>query len=113
MEQHLSYDTRKAAVVGNEISKDYSGTLQVCVLAKNSEGLIGRWFDSQCYDLPADFDDIKQRYTENYHLAYTMLSSKSRKSRNNYQKSTTSLGCAIKFDILLLFLGVLPFIFLI
>lgn len=93
VEHHLAYDTRKIEIKGDDISGDYQGHLQLCVLAKNSEGTIGSWFDSQCFDLPSDFESIKRKYSAGYYSVYTILSSK--KNRLNASKSRTSKGCDI------------------
>lgn len=106
VEHHLAYDTRKIEIKGEEISSEYQGYLQLCVLAKNSEGTIGSWFDSQCFDLPSDFESIKRKYSAGYHSAYTILSSK--KNRLNASKSRTSKACVTGgMNVRLLIVGVL------
>lgn len=106
VEHHLAYDTRKIEIKGDEISSEYQGQLQLCVLAKNSEGTIGSWFDSQCFDLPSDFENIKRQYSAGYHSVYTILSSK--KNRLNASKSRTSKGCVTGAEnVRLVFVGVL------
>lgn len=106
VEHHLAYDTRKIEFKGDEISSDYQGQLQLCVLAKNSEGTIGSWFDSQCFDLPSDFEGIKRKYSAGYYSVYTILSSK--KNRLNLSKSRTSKGCVTSgLNVHLLIIGML------
>lgn len=79
LERHLSYDTRRVQLAGDEVVGNSTGTpgaLQLCVQAKNSDGSIGSWFDAQCFALPTDFAAVRRRYTGHYNGVYTMLSSK-------------------------------------
>lgn len=98
-EHHLAYDTRSIDIKGDDISADYENGLQICVLAKNSDGTIGSWFDSQCYNLPTDFESIKRKYAPGYHAVYEILSSK--KNRRNKlaaggRGGASSNGCALR-----------------
>lgn len=94
VEHHLAYDTRVVDIRGDAISSDYQNGLQVCVLAKNSDGTIGSWFDSQCFDLPSDFESVKRKYSQGYHAVYEILSSK--KSRKSVGRGgASSKGCVV------------------
>lgn len=99
LERHLSYDTRRVQLAGDEVVGNSSGTaaLQLCVQAKSSDGSIGSWFDAQCYALPTDFAAVRSRYSGHYNGVYTMLSSKpprgaaaKRGSRNSGSQSSNA-----------------------
>lgn len=61
-ERRLSYVDRTVQIPGEEISDNYDGQLELCVLAKRSDGDIRTWFESQCIYLPDHFESIKQAY---------------------------------------------------
>lgn len=61
-ERRLSYDDRVVQISGSDISDDYVGQLELCVLAKKSNGDLRTWFDTQCIYLPDNFDTIKRQY---------------------------------------------------
>lgn len=74
VERHLSYEERLVQIPGSEISDDYNGQLELCVLGKKSDGTIGSWFDSQCIYLPENFENIKRTYNANKNQPYIIHS---------------------------------------
>lgn len=74
-DQHLSYTTRRAEIEGIHIQSAIlkSDFVQACVLAKNSVGVIGRWFESQCIRIPEDFHSVISKYDEDYNAVYTIM----------------------------------------
>lgn len=62
-ENRLAYDNRVFQINGNDITSDYDGQLELCILAKKSNGELRPWFDSQCIQLPENFDSVKRTYT--------------------------------------------------
>lgn len=61
-ERRLSYLERAVQIPGDEISDNYDGQLELCVLAKRSDGDIRTWFETQCIYLPENLETIKQTY---------------------------------------------------
>lgn len=62
VERRMAYDDRTVQIPGAYISDNYDGQLELCVLAKNSDGTIRTWFESQCIYLPENFETIKETY---------------------------------------------------
>lgn len=52
-------------------------------MAKNSQGIIGNWFNSQCVNLDTDFDLIKYKYGVGTKAIYNILKLKSPTSIRN------------------------------
>lgn len=77
-ERRLSYDDRVVQISGSDISDDYVGQLELCALAKNSNGDIRTWFDSQCIYLPDNFDAIKRQYGQSRNQPFIIHSIKKR-----------------------------------
>lgn len=64
LEHHLSYETRADQIVASDICDgDHCRNLELCVLSKNSHGIISGWFDAQCVYLPNDLPKIMRKYT--------------------------------------------------
>lgn len=77
LEHHISYDKRYDQIMGSDIcDEDDCYDLELCVMSKNSNGVINGWFDSQCVYLPSDFDDIKRKYSSRNHQIYILHSIK-------------------------------------
>lgn len=60
----MSYEVRNDYISGQDICKEECNNLEICILSKNSFGLINGWFDSQCKYLPNNFESIKSKYTK-------------------------------------------------
>lgn len=64
LEHHLSYEYRFDQIIGSDICDgDNCRNLELCVLSKNSHGVINGWFDAQCVYLPNDLPKIMRKYT--------------------------------------------------
>lgn len=64
LEHHLSYEYRVDQIIGSDICDGNScRNLELCVLSKNSHGIINGWFDAQCVYLPNDLPKIMRKYT--------------------------------------------------
>lgn len=116
VEHHLAYNSRTIQIKGDDISNRFEGQLDLCVLAKNSQGAITSWFDSQCIQLPRDFKAIKAKYWSNNGKAYTIHSVRKHiRARTSGSESTddflNSSGFAIismnAKSILLVFVNIL------
>lgn len=91
IEEHVPYDRRNRQIIGNDISSDYSAPLQLCVQAKKSDGSIGSWFDTQCQNLPSNFEEVKKRYNENRDGVFTIISSKAQRNNERMRLKSGSM----------------------
>lgn len=118
-ERRLAYDDRTVQIPGDEISDDYDGQLELCVLAKKSDGDIRTWFESQCIYLPDNLETIKRTYGPHRNQPYLIHSlrkkirapiadgkSKSMKKRMKNEQSAGS-RCGASVSVLLSFMLVL------
>lgn len=80
-EHHVPYDRRSHEIRGKDISPDFTDPLQLCVQAKNSDGSIGSWFDTQCQNLPKNFEEVKNRYDEHGGGVFTIISSRAQRNK--------------------------------
>lgn len=76
MEHHIPYDYRTDSIIWDEICHGNCPNLELCVLSKNSHGLINRWFDTQCIYLPNDLLQIREKYTYNNNQKYVIYSAR-------------------------------------
>lgn len=90
IEQHVPYDRRTHEIRGKDISPDFSDPLQLCVQAKNSDGSIGSWFDTQCQNLPKTFEEVKNRYDENGSGVFTIISSRTQRNKMDAKARSNS-----------------------
>lgn len=93
-ERRLSYADRAVQIPADEISDEYDGQLELCVLAKTSHGDIRTWFDSQCIYLPENFEQLKRSYGPDRNRAFHIHSM--RKRIRARTASTAGLSEAIK-----------------
>lgn len=70
----MSYEARIDYIKGNEICNEECSNLEICILTKNSFGLINGWFDSQCKYLPSNFDSIRNKYNERRDQSFIIYS---------------------------------------
>lgn len=82
-EKHLGYDERSVEILEGELPKNFNDHIEVCVLAKNSDGLIRSWFNSQCFELTANFETVVRKFNENYNYAYSIVSPKKKMSNRS------------------------------
>lgn len=76
-EKYLAYDERIVEISEDELPKDFHDHIEVCVLAKNSDGgEIRSWFNSQCFDLMTDFETVVRKFNANYNYEYSIVSPK-------------------------------------
>lgn len=75
-EKFLSYDERVVEISEDELPKSFEDHIEVCVLAKDSDGVIGSWFNSQCFDLTTNFESVVRKYNANYNYEYSIVSPK-------------------------------------
>lgn len=59
-----------------ELPKHFQDHIEVCVLAKDSDGVIRSWFNSQCFDLTTNFESIVRKFNKNYNYEYSIVSPK-------------------------------------
>ena len=65
IEKNLAYDTRITSIAGSELDAiNFSDNVQLCILAKNSDGIILGWFESQCIKLPSSFNAIMKKFNK-------------------------------------------------
>lgn len=81
VEHHVPYDRRNDEIRGADISADFGDPLQLCVQAKNSDGSIGSWFDTQCTDLPHNFAEVKRRNDELGSGVRSIISSRAQRNK--------------------------------
>lgn len=63
MEKTLAYDARIGNISSGELEAiDFEKNIDVCILAKNSNGVILNFDESQCTRLPANFNAIMKKY---------------------------------------------------
>lgn len=91
----MPYDRRSYEIEGDHITSNYKSPLQLCVQAKNSDGSIGSWFDSQCQTLPMDFEAIKIKYNRNSNGVLTIKSSKMLRAGSGVSESIRSMSAKI------------------
>lgn len=75
-EKFLAYDERSVEIIESELPKNYADHIEICVLAKNSDGIIRSWFNSQCFDLTSNFENVVRKFNANYNYEYSILSPK-------------------------------------
>lgn len=105
LEYYLPYDTRSIDIAGNTITNEYTDQLQICVFAKTSGGMVRSLFDTQCVQLPKNFNDIKRRYNVDYNYAYTVFSNNMKKDSKRIFNKFSSGGMkviALPFIIIIL-----------
>lgn len=73
-EYHLPYDKRSVNVIGDEMCDGNCNNLELCALAKDSNGTINEWFDSQCIYLPNDLERIRKKYNDRSTQIYVIHS---------------------------------------
>lgn len=75
LEHHLSYEYRVDQIIGSDICDGNNcRNLELCVLSKNSHGIINGWFDAQCVYLPNDLPKIMRKYTARDSQVYVIHS---------------------------------------
>ncbi|XP_031640244.1 protein artichoke [Contarinia nasturtii] len=72
VEHHLPYDRRMDFIPGNEICQMKCEHLELCILAKDSQGSINSWFDTQCTLLPNNFEYILEKYSVDSDKVYVI-----------------------------------------
>lgn len=81
-ERVVSYSSRLAAINGRDIAGNDLTTLELCVLAKSSSEEIN-FLDSQCVELPRDFEAVKLKYNENYNYKLPLSLTGGRNERSS------------------------------
>lgn len=75
LEHHLSYEYRFDQIIGSDICDGNNcRNLELCVLSKNSHGIINGWFDAQCVYLPNDLPKIMRKYSTSNSQIYFIQS---------------------------------------
>lgn len=65
LEKTLAYDTRIGNVSSVELEAiDFGKSVDVCILAKNSDGVILNFNENQCTRMPSNFRDIIKKYNK-------------------------------------------------
>lgn len=65
MEKTLAYDARIGNISSAELEGiDFEKSVDVCILAKNSNGVILNFDESQCTRLPTNFNAIIKKYNK-------------------------------------------------
>lgn len=65
LEKTLAYDTRIGNISSSELEGiDFGGNVDVCILAKNSDGVILNFDANQCTRMPSDFGAIMKKYNK-------------------------------------------------
>ena len=100
---HQSYDTRYAKIPAEIIIEAFSksNTVQMCVFAKNSLGLIRQWFESQCIKLPDNLKSNIKRYNPKNNDVYMILSDKPTALKSGVS-ATTTIGYTKIMSVLLI-----------
>jgi hypothetical protein len=63
LEKTLAYDTRIGNISSTNLEKiDFESGVDICILAKNSNGVILNFDASQCTRLPSNFNAIMKKY---------------------------------------------------
>lgn len=90
-EKFLAYDERSVEITEEELPKNFDDPIEVCVLAKDSDGVISSWFNSQCFDLTTNFESVVRKFNKNYNYEYSIVSPKKKSARSNgYDESVSS-----------------------
>ncbi|XP_061510197.1 toll-like receptor 6 [Anopheles gambiae] len=86
VERTVAYSSRSLAIDGTDIVPQGDPQLELCVLAKSSDGAIN-FLDTQCVPLPADLEAVKRQYNAQYNYKYPLnlakASARSRASSDN------------------------------
>lgn len=86
VERTVAYSSRSLAIDGADIVPQGDPQLELCVLAKSSDGAIN-FLDTQCVPLPADLEAVKRQYNAQYNYKYPLnlakASARSRASSDN------------------------------
>lgn len=93
-EKFLAYDERNVEIVEEDLPKNFDDHIEICVLAKDSDGAIRSWFNSQCFDLTTNFESIIRKFNKNYNYEYSIVSPKKKSARSNDQ-SVSSRAYAV------------------
>lgn len=65
IEKTLAYDTRITSIASSELDAlNFSDDIQLCILAKNSDGIILGLFESQCIKLPSNFKAVMKKFNK-------------------------------------------------
>ena len=65
LEKTLAYDTRIGNISSTELEEiDFERNVDVCILAKNSNGVILNYDESQCTRMPSNFNAIIKKYNK-------------------------------------------------
>ncbi|XP_049538481.1 protein artichoke [Anopheles darlingi] len=75
VERTVAYSSRSTAIDGTDIRPQGDPQLELCVLAKSSDGAIN-FLDSQCVPLPEDLDAIQRKYHAQYNYKLPLSLSK-------------------------------------
>lgn len=84
-EKFLAYDERSVEIVEEDLPRNFEDHIEICVLAKDSDGAIRSWFNSQCFDLTTNFESIVRKFNKNYNYEYSIVSPKKKAARSNDQ----------------------------
>lgn len=65
LEKTLAYDTRIGNITSSQLEGiDFDRNVDVCILAKNSNGVILNFDESQCTRMPSNFNAIMTKYNK-------------------------------------------------
>lgn len=65
LEKTLAYDARIGNMSSQALEKiDFEKNVDVCILAKNSDGVILNFDESQCTRLPSNFNAVMRKYNK-------------------------------------------------
>ena len=111
IEKTLAYDTRITSFSSSELDAlNFSNNIQLCILAKNSDGIILGWFDSQCIKLPSNFNAVMKKFNKRPSTYFKIFE----QDRKNIGKNAIvlSVGSTLVFNSFLTAIISLRFIYL-
>lgn len=112
-EKFLAYDERSVEIVEAELPKNFEDHIEVCVLAKDSDGVITSWFNSQCFDLTTNFESIVRKFNKNYNYEYSIFSPKKKnsgRSRDEFMSSRAYVNAVISLKNYFILLFIVHFL---
>lgn len=111
-EKFLAYDERSVDILEEELPKNFEAHIEVCVLAKDSDGAIRSWFNSQCFDLTTNFESVVRKYNKNYNYEYSIVSPK-KKTSNRSIDAFMSSGAYAYGDAVIIFKNLFILLFVV
>ncbi|CRL00177.1 CLUMA_CG013451, isoform A [Clunio marinus] len=89
LEKTLAYDTRIGNITSTEMERiEFEKNVDVCILAKNSDGVILHFDESQCARMPSNFNAIMKKYNKRPSTFFKIYEV----DRNNLGHNLISIG---------------------